>query len=240
MVSGGGVGGGVGVGGGWVGGGWGFGWGWGWPGLWWGPGFYGPYSYWGIGYDPYFDPLWNWSGYGYGSAPGYDVNYSNPPGSSSNYNPADNYNFNASNNLAPANQDQGYQDQGYQGAVNENPMTGNVAASTPTILIYLNDGTTYAASDYWLADGKLHYNVNYAGESAVNIEDVNLQRTVDENAKRGVHFTLKPAPNTYTPPPADDHGSNRMEQNPPAAPATTPGAPPPAPQLQKTSLRSSS
>ena len=49
-----------------------------------------------------------------------------------------------------------------QGSDNPNPVTGNVAATTPTVLIYLNDGTTYAASDYWLADGKLHFNVNYS------------------------------------------------------------------------------
>ena len=206
--------------------------------MWWGPGWWGPYSYWGIGYDPFFDPLWNWSGYGYGS--GYDMSYSNPGGYSSNYDPANNYDYNASNNAPPPSADQGYQDQGYQGSENNNPMTGNVAASTPTILIYLNDGTTYVASDYWLADGKLHYTVNYAGESTVNIDEVNLQRTVDENAKRGVHFTLKPGPNTYAPPPSDDHGYNRNNPNPPAAPATNPAAPPPAPELQKTSLRSSS
>jgi len=214
--------------------GFGWGWGWGWPGLWWGPGWWGPwwgpYSYWGYGYDPFFDPLWDWSGYG-GYAPGYDVGYSNPSGYNSNYNPSDNYNYNSSND-APAYQDQGYQNQGYQGSSNNNPLTGNVAASTPTVLIYLNDGTTYAASDYWLADGKLHYNVNYAGESTVDFDQVNLQRTVDENAKRGVHFTLKPAPNTYNPPPSDSEnpGANRTNQNAPA---------PPAPQMQRTSQHTS-
>lgn len=82
---------------------------------------------------------------------------------------------------------------------NTNPMTGNVAASTPTVLLFMKDGTTYPASDYWIADGKLHYNVDYSGESTIDINQLDLQRTVDENAKRGVRFTLKPQPNTYTP-----------------------------------------
>ncbi len=73
-----------------------------------------------------------------------------------------------------------------------------------------------AASDYWLADGKLHYIVNYAGESTVDLDDVDLQRTVDENAKRGVRFTLKPGPNS-TP-----SGQTSSEQNNGATSAATP------------------
>lgn len=81
-----------------------------------------------------------------------------------------------------------------QGSPNTNADTGNVATSTPTILLYLKDGTMYTATDYWLADHRLHYIVNYGGENTVDIGQVDLQRTVDENAKRGVTFTLKPSP----------------------------------------------
>lgn len=81
-----------------------------------------------------------------------------------------------------------------QGSPNTNADTGNVATSTPTILLYLKDGTMYTATDYWLADGQLHYVVNYGGENTVDIGQVDLQRTVDENAKRGVTVTLKPRP----------------------------------------------
>jgi hypothetical protein len=126
------------------------------------------------------------------------------------------------------------------GYTNNNPMTGNVAASTPTVLLYMKDGTTYPASDYWIADGKLHYNVDYSGESATDINDLDLQRTVDENAKRGVRFTLKPHPNTYTP----DSDTTRVPPNVPTnvitpaptpAPAETP-APAPPPAVQTTAL----
>jgi hypothetical protein len=114
-----------------------------------------------------------------------------------------------------------------EGTPNTNPMTGNVAESTPTVLIYLKDGTTYAASDYWVAGGKLHYYVDYSGEASVDMSDFDLQRTVDENAKRGIKFTLKPKPNTYDP--ATDTTSTPTSPangTPAGAPAASPSAAP--------------
>ncbi len=68
--------------------------------------------------------------------------------------------------------------------------------SRPTILVYLKDGTTLAADDYWAVDGQFHYRVKYGGESSVDMDQVDMQRTVDENAKRGVRFTMKSKPAT--------------------------------------------
>jgi hypothetical protein len=62
------------------------------------------------------------------------------------------------------------------------------------VLLYLKDGSSFAVSDYWLADGKLHYVTSYGGDNAVDESRVDLQRTVNENAARGVDFTLKPQP----------------------------------------------
>jgi hypothetical protein len=53
----------------------------------------------------------------------------------------------------------------------------------------------YVASDYWVVDNQLHYIVNYGGESTVALDQVDLQRTVDENEKRGTPFILKTKPN---------------------------------------------
>jgi hypothetical protein len=75
-----------------------------------------------------------------------------------------------------------------------NPNPANVAESAPITLLYLKDGTTLAATDYWVEDSKLHYRVSDGGESTLDMNDLDLQRTVDENAKRGVPFTLKPQP----------------------------------------------
>ena len=159
------------------------------------------------------------------------------------YNNDSGYNANNNTNNTGADQyaqsDLPYPD---QGSGNPNPVTGNVAATTPTVLIYLNDGTTYAASDYWLADGKLHYSVSYAGESSVDMNQVDLQRTVNENAKRGVKFSLKPNPDTsYSAPRSNTNtaGAPRSNQNSPA-PATNPPAPQPSPRMQVTSEKPTS
>ena len=63
----------------------------------------------------------------------------------------------------------------------------------PTTLIYLKDGTSYEVMSYWLDAGKLHYITNYGGETTVDMGQLDLQRTVDENARAGVSFTLRPA-----------------------------------------------
>ena len=226
---------------GWGGWGWGFGWGWGWPGWGWGWGYPGY-----IGYNPYW---WGYPSYGY---PGYGISYSDQDYSSSNQgydnqnysnnsnsNSNGDYSFSANNNLgvaAPgtitsdnnsvaANENDNVEPPADYSS-NTNPITGNVAASTPTALIYLKDGTTYAASDYWLQGGQLHYTVNYGGESTLSMDEVDLQRTVDENARRGIHFSLKPNPSRVSSQP-------RQNQN-NASPAIAP-APSSDPALQSAS-----
>lgn len=179
---------------GWGGWGWGLGFGWGWgPGWGWG-GFWGPYAYDLYWYSPYwYDPWWNWPPDAYYAppAPGYNVTYPTEYTSS--------YNSNDSSSSYPSDSESA---SAPLPSTNSNRLTGNVAATTPTVLLYMKDGRMYPASDYWLADGQLHYTVNYGGESTVDMAQVDLQRTVDENAKRAVRFTLKSSPNA--PPPAPE------------------------------------
>jgi len=66
--------------------------------------------------------------------------------------------------------------------------------STAETLLYLTDGTNFDVNSYWLSGGDLHYITSYGGENAVSISQVDLQRTVNVNAARGVPFTLRPAP----------------------------------------------
>lgn len=166
--------------------GFGFGWGWGWGG-WWNPWWWGPgWAWWGP------PPGWSWerppaslpgdySLYSGNSNSVYNAPYSNP---SSGYRTTDS--FDASLSSEPL------------GSPNTNPLTGNLANLTPTILLYLTDGTMLAASDYWIADNKLHYLVNYGGENSVEMDEMDLQRTVDQNVKNGVKFWLKPNPSRAT------------------------------------------
>ena len=166
---------------------WGCGFGWGWGGPYW-PGY-------SLGYYPYWP--------GYYDDPGYSINYGNNPDySSSNNGPVDDNS--GSYNAGSAAPDNSGAIAEPQGSPNDNPDSGNVASSRPTVLLYLKDGTTYAASDYWLQDGELHYIVNYGGESTLNMDELDLQRTVNENARRGVNFSLHPNPSTVNPQPSSN------------------------------------
>jgi len=60
--------------------------------------------------------------------------------------------------------------------------------------LYFKDGTSLEVLSYWLDAGKLHYITNYNGEMTIDLSQVDLQRTVDENARHGVDFTLRPNP----------------------------------------------
>jgi len=78
----------------------------------------------------------------------------------------------------------------------------------------------YTARGYWLAGGELHYILASGDESAVDLNQVDMQRTVDENAKHGMPFTLKPSPNGSDPTPGtngtspDRTGSSSPDSDP--------------------------
>jgi len=170
--------------------GWGWGWGWPWAVGWWGPGWaWGPYWY---------DPWWGWPPYGYNypASSGYLDNgppYAPPPdqepgagdsGDSNSYGPpyappdADSY-----SGVAPESE-QNQQDPG--------PAAGKGTVSLPTLLLYLTDGAVYPVTRYWISGSTVHYIVAYGGENSVPLTDVDIGRTTDENAKRGVRFDLRP------------------------------------------------
>lgn len=78
----------------------------------------------------------------------------------------------------------------------------------------------YAVRDYWVSRGQLHYVLLNGTDRMSDIDRLDLQRTVDENARSGVQFTLKPGPSSFGPAPN-------------ASPET---APAPAPQVNLTSV----
>jgi hypothetical protein len=204
---------------------------------WGGPGFYG------------YDPFWYgaYAGLSYPYYPGsayssYSVANSDPVDySSSNQNLAGGYSFSANNNLgvaapgtmttgnASAGNDNDDSQRSLQGSGDANVAAGNVAGSASAALIYLKNGTAYTVSDYWLQGGRLYYTVNYGAPSTLKLKEVDWQRTVDENARRGIRLSLKPHPSTANSQPSrQNEGSTAM--------GTTP-APASRPQLQ-TSLQS--
>jgi hypothetical protein len=58
----------------------------------------------------------------------------------------------------------------------------------------LNNGTSYAVTDYWIADGYLEYISPDGTRSHIPLEALDLQNTVVQNAPRGLPFVLRSAP----------------------------------------------
>jgi len=69
----------------------------------------------------------------------------------------------------------------------------------PLTMLCLRDGTTYAVRTYWLASGRLNYVASYGGQNSIDMQNVDLQATVDLNAQRGVDFTLRPGSESIPP-----------------------------------------
>ena len=72
------------------------------------------------------------------------------------------------------------------------PSAAAPTASADSTVLLLKDGTSFGVTDYWLEGGRLHYVTTYGGANAIDLEALDIQRTVDENAKSGVTFALRP------------------------------------------------
>lgn len=137
--------------------------------FWWGPGF---------GWGPGCDPVLGCLGYGY---PNYGLDDSNNMQVQSDTPSQESGPFRWQESPAP-------------GSANDSADASG--APKPAATIYLKDGSSYGVRDYWLSGGDLHYVTNYGGENSISVEQLDLQRTVDENAALGVSFVLsnQPAP----------------------------------------------
>jgi hypothetical protein len=146
-----------------------------------GAGFF-PYWGFGLGFGAWCDLLWDFgcNAFGYGNG------YYGP------YEP-DLYLQGPSSDSVDGGPDTS-QDYGAYAAQNP-PMDNSTDTSAKgAVVLYLNDGTSFAVTDYWVADYKLHYTTDGARENVLDLDQIDVQRTVDENAAQGVSFTLKPAP----------------------------------------------
>lgn len=99
----------------------------------------------------------------------------------------------------------------------------------PMITIYLRDGTGYGALDYWLTNGVLHFETTYGSEKSFPIDQVDMQRTVNENAARGVYFTF------YTSPSPSDPGPMLAQDSyaPPCPAESEPSGPAPPARISR-------
>lgn len=67
------------------------------------------------------------------------------------------------------------------------------------ILIYLKDGSVFAVLNYTVSDGELRYVTAYGEKNDVAVDLLDLQKTIEANAQRGVAFTLTPSATLATP-----------------------------------------
>jgi hypothetical protein len=71
------------------------------------------------------------------------------------------------------------------------------------ILLYLKNGSVFGVASYTVSDGKLHYVTGYGGQNDIDLDLLDVQKTIDENAARGITFSLtppNPPPDPTTPP----------------------------------------
>jgi hypothetical protein len=186
-------------------GGFGFG-----SGLWWGVGF-GCDPFWGIGCYGFGAGLGYGYGGGYGAADGYGYN-SGDYGADFSVSAGD-YGAGAQGDVnSDASQQQGAGD--WQNSPDNQTQAATNAPQQYPVLV-LRDGSMYAVNDFWFEGGKLHYVTTYGGENSFDPSQLDMQRTVDENAKRGITFTLYPSPapaQPLQPPPSNDQQQPQQDQ----------------------------
>lgn len=180
------------------------------------------YGY-GLGYGGYYG-----SGYGYGA--GYGGSYSLGSTAPSDFDSGASTEFNASKwEDSPANDSIAADHLNSDSGADSTAGAAVTAAPPPATLIYLKDGSSYEVMSYWLDAGKLHYITNYGGENSLDMNHLDLQRTVDENAQRGANFTLRPAPAASAPSEPAPAASSAPADG-PRTDATSPAPAPSAPQ----------
>lgn len=69
----------------------------------------------------------------------------------------------------------------------------------PLVELFLKDGTAYSVNDYWFAGDQVHFTmVDESGtksvEQVIPFDDLNVQKTIDVNTRRGFRVVLRQEP----------------------------------------------
>jgi hypothetical protein len=81
------------------------------------------------------------------------------------------------------------------------PQQPSPSGPQPPITLYLTDGRTIAAQDWWVSQGRLQYITDSGEAGAVDVLKLDIDRTIKENQRRGLEFRLKfTAPSDAYPP----------------------------------------
>ncbi len=78
------------------------------------------------------------------------------------------------------------------------PLAATLArmSSRLTLLVF-KDNSISAVTDYWLAEGQLHYTTSSGGVTTVPFERIDLEMTALLNQERGTKFVLRPKPTAH-------------------------------------------
>ncbi len=68
-----------------------------------------------------------------------------------------------------------------------------------TVLV-LKEGISFTVTDYWVEDGKLGYVTTYDRQNTIDLDRLDLDKTVKLNSARGIPFVLTERPAPATPP----------------------------------------
>ena len=61
------------------------------------------------------------------------------------------------------------------------------------VLLFFKDGSVFAVASYTVSSGQLRYVTAYGEKNEVGVDQLDLQKTIEANAARGIAFTLTPA-----------------------------------------------
>lgn len=69
----------------------------------------------------------------------------------------------------------------------------------PLVELYLKDGTVYSVNDYWFVDNQIHFTrLDESGrkalEQVISFDDLDTQRTIDINSRRGFRVVMRNQP----------------------------------------------
>ncbi|HEY6385163.1 MAG TPA: hypothetical protein VIX91_05720 [Candidatus Acidoferrum sp.] len=67
------------------------------------------------------------------------------------------------------------------------------------VQLYLKDGTVYSVNDYWFVDDKIHFTMldesaTKSVEQVIAFDDLDAQRTIDMNTRRGFRVVMRNEP----------------------------------------------
>jgi hypothetical protein len=81
----------------------------------------------------------------------------------------------------------------------ESPVYAYGMERQDRVQLFLKDGTVYNVIDYWFVNGQIHFTVedesgSKATEQAIGIDELDLQKTIDVNTRRGFRFVMRNEP----------------------------------------------